>query len=109
MEILNIPMAIVHVFFIPMISMFLFYQKNKKAIKLDGEFLVRYCIYTTVIVTIVKIITSVIFMITSIRIKIDSTYFGVMAIFVSICVTGQLVEFIKSNFEIKFVSGHPDK
>lgn len=100
MEILNIPMAIVHVFFIPMISMLVYYRRNKKALELNGEFLVRYGIYTSVVVTIAKVIASVILKVTDIRLKIDSTYFAVIAICVAFFLP-YIAEVFKKNVEIK--------
>ena len=100
MEILNIPMALVHVFFIPMISMMMYYKRNAKPLDLNGEFIVRYGVYTSVVVTISKIITSIIFKITEIRIKIDSTYFAVIAILVAFLFP-YMYETFKKNIEIK--------
>ena len=100
MEILNIPMAIVHVFFVPMISMLVYYKRNNKALDLNGEFLARYATYTSVVVTITKIIASVLSKITNIRLKIDSTYFGIIAIVVAFLLP-YIYETLKKNIEIK--------
>ena len=100
MEILNLPMAIVHVFFIPMISMMVYYKRNGKTLELNGEFLTRYAIYASVIVTISKILTSVILKATDIRLKIDSTYFAVISIAVSF-ILPYIYEALKKNIEIK--------
>ena len=100
MEILNIPMAIVHVFFLPMIAIYVSFKRKGESIKLNGDFLVKYCIYTSVLVTISKIITSVIFFITNIRIKIDSTYFAIISIFVA--VLPYIIDFIKKNISVRF-------
>ena len=100
MEILNIPMALVHVFFIPMISMFIYYRRNSKKLELNAEFITKYAIYTTIIVTIAKILTSVIFKFTEIRIKIDSTYFAVIAIAVAFLLP-YVYEVFKKNFHVR--------
>lgn len=100
MEILNIPMAIIHVFFIPMISMMVYYKRNNKSFELNGEFLTRYAIFTSVVITLAKIVTSVIFKITAVRLKIDSTYFAVIAICVAFFIP-YIIEIFKKNVEIK--------
>lgn len=100
MEILNIPMAIVHVFFIPMISMMVYYKRNNKTLELNGEFLTRYAIYTSVVITISKMIASVLLKISNIRLKIDSTYFAVISIAVAFLLP-YVYETLKKNIQIK--------
>lgn len=99
-EILNMPMAIIHVFFIPMITMLIYYSRSEKLMELNGEFFVRYGVNTVFVVTIAKVITSVIYKVSSVRLKIDSTYFGIIAIFVAF-IMPYVIELLKKNIEIK--------
>ncbi len=100
MEILNVPMALIHVFFTPMISMLIYYRRNNKVMDLNGEFVLKYGIFTSIVITISKIITAVIFKITNIRLKIDSTYFAVIAIVVAFLLP-YIYEIFKKNVEVK--------
>ena len=92
--------AIINVFFCPILALWIHYRRTNKIIKLDGEFLCWYAIFTVFNMPITKAMVVAINHVFKILILIDSTYYTVLAL-CSAFLMPYLYEILKKNLSIK--------
>ena len=97
---MNLPMTLINLFCIPMISMMVYYKRNNKEYRVNGEFLFRYGVYTALIPTISKVIVIITRKWFSLEFDVDSSYYALIATIIAVLLP-YLVEIVKKNLEVK--------
>lgn len=95
----NLPVTILNLFFVPFISMLIYYRRKKKEYKFSELFFMQYAIFCVVISTITKIFTVVFRKWLLIEIGVDSSYYTAIAIVVAY-VLPYIIEVWQKNVNI---------
>lgn len=96
----NVPYIILNLFFVPMVSVWIHYNRSNKSLSANAEFFVIYSNYVVAISVVVKFVMIFLRYWTGLVFNWSSSYYGVLACAVAITLP-YLKEMIQKNLKLR--------
>lgn len=96
--------AFINLFFVPMISVSIYYNQKKEQLKFDPAFVARYCIFTSLVFLGAKLLSQIVSIFYPINIQINTAFYTVFAVPVAVVIS-YLIAFFKAYFSVVIESG----